>query len=207
MTIAVIHLTKGGAGKTTLATNISVEFARRGYKPTLVDFDIDQGASTHFIKKRDKEDISLLKNPTPKEIQNIVKTDDVIVFDTGGYDNSTTQAVMMSSDLVLIPVLNNEIETNAFVKLSEKLYKAVKITNKQITPFIVPCRIHSAISKKEIKDYFAPLSATGYLVTDPIYYRLAYQKAFDDGLGVVEYKDKKAQTEIYNLVNTILGEV
>lgn len=207
MTIAVIHLTKGGAGKTTLATNISVELAKRGLKPTLADMDTDQSASMEFLKRRygyDKLDIDPLHNPDTKQIEYCIKNRDLLVFDTGGYDSPTTQALIATADIVLIPVLNNDIEKNALIKLSAKLHQIAQITNKNINYYIVPSRIHTSVSKEKAVAYFSELVQMGYSVTNPIYYRLAYQKAFSTGDGVIEGKDKKAIAEVQELVNIIL---
>lgn len=208
MTIAVIHLTKGGAGKTTLATNLSVEMAKRGLKPVLVDLDQDQGASVQFMKARygyDKLDIDLYSTPSIQTIENCIKAGEAMVFDTGGYDSSTTQALIATADTVLIPVLNNDIEKNALIKLSDKLHKIIEITGKVIDFVIVPTRIHTSCTIDKARDYFKDLEALGYRVSNPIYYRLAYQKAFNAGEGVVEGKDKKARAEIEDLADMVLG--
>lgn len=205
LTIAVIHLTKGGAGKTTLATNIAVELSRRVLaEPYLIDFDEDQRASEAFIAKRIKEDIHLLADPTFKQIDDLITQQETVVFDTGGYDSSNTQALIATADIVLIPVLNNDIERNALIKLSAKLHQIGKITNKTINYLIVPTRIHTSVNKHIAMNYFKELEPMGYKITEPIYYRLAYQKCFNTGLGVVEGKDKKAKAEIVELVNIVL---
>jgi len=45
--IGVIN-TKGGVGKTTLATSLASEFSRRGYKTLLIDYD-SQSSATHLL--------------------------------------------------------------------------------------------------------------------------------------------------------------
>ncbi len=209
MTVAIIHLTKGGSGKTTLGTNLAVEFALRGLKPTLVDFDTDQGASSHFIAKRygwDILDIDLLEDPSTNELENNIRTHRNMIFDTGGYDSSTTQALIATADVVLIPVLNNDIETNSLIKLSEKIHKIGKITGRNINLIIVPSRIHYTCSKDKVEDYFKELKSFGYKVSNPIYYRLSYQRAYALGKGVTELNDKKAKGEIIDLCDLLLGD-
>ena len=49
-TILVLN-TKGGSGKTTVATNIAGYFAASGIRSALMDFDL-QGSSQHWLASR-----------------------------------------------------------------------------------------------------------------------------------------------------------
>lgn len=205
--IVVAHLTKGGSGKTTLACNIAVEVQRRGYSVALVDYDEDQQASIEFTTRRLEygglKEIDGYLTPTDKELTEILSKYDIVVMDTGGYDLPSTQALIALGDHVLIPSNINKHEIKALESFAIKMINISKITKRDLTPVIVPSRLNSKVTKTEAKEHFAPLLRHGYSIADPIYYRIAYQRCLDIGKGITEYKDKKAELEIYNLINTL----
>ena len=124
----------------------------------------------------------------------------VSIFDTGGYDLATTQALISASDVVLLPTNMSSIELQAFVKLMEKIQEIQKILGGDNTNLIVvPTRIHHAISNEAIAAYFEPLKELGYKIAPTIRYRISYQKTYENGGSVVGGADIKARTEIYNL--------
>lgn len=206
MNITVAHLTKGGSGKTTLATNIYVELQRRKYICALLDFDEDQQASKNFRDKRihHTKVTNFLLNPHDEKIAELFKNEDTIICDTGGYDNLTSQALIASSDIVLIPMAMNDIEVNSFVKFSEKIDIIRKVTKTNTHFVIVPSRINAGEDLLSINAYFEPLSKLGYSITYPMKHRVVYPRAYNAGKGVIEMSDKKAQNEIYSIVNDIL---
>ncbi|MBW8079497.1 MAG: AAA family ATPase, partial [Gallionella sp.] len=50
LTILVIN-SKGGSGKTTLATNLASYYAGKKYRTAIMDYD-PQGSSLHWLKTR-----------------------------------------------------------------------------------------------------------------------------------------------------------
>lgn len=199
MNIVIAHLTKGGAGKTTIATNLSLMMKQA----VLLDFDIDQLASFTFAQKNDN--VKCFADPSTREIEELLKCSNTIIFDTGGYDNPTTQALIGSADLVIIPVLNNALETNALKMFNEKIIKINSILGKKLNLLIVPIRmlVTRANTKEKILEFFKPLKELGFHVSNPIYYRIAYQHAYDQGKSVKDLKDQKAINEMLDLVKTI----
>ncbi len=195
MKICLINLIKGGTGKTTLSVNIYTELLRQNKQTLLVDLDTDQLASKDFCNRAGLECVA---NPTKHELSKLFKTDKTLIFDTGGFDNPITQAIISACDVVLVPTSFDAIELNALEKLHVKIAKIRVIMKKDIKLYIVPTRI----------DYRQQLINTNLLkefVLQTIHYRSAYKKAYALGVGVTNYKDAKAKTEIYNLVQQILS--
>lgn len=205
MKIVLVNLTKGGVAKTTLATNLATHYNSNSKDVTLIDMDLIQKSS--YAWSKNNKDIRCFLNPTVSAIQSILKDDNdetVTIFDTGGYDLVTTQALMSACDVVLLPVSMSPIELGSFKILMQKIEDIKKILDKvSMNMIIVPSRIHYSVSSSKINSYFAPLKKLGYSITPPMRWRLAYEKSFMGGGSVVNSKDIKARTEIHQIAEFI----
>lgn len=201
-TIALVNLTKGGVTKTTLATNLSMQFTRDGESVNLVDLDVTQEAAYSWSLQND---INGFLNPTIDEIAKILEDKESInIFDTGGYDLVSTQALISASDAVLIPTSMSSIETKAFIRLAKKIEDIKQILGKDdLNLIVVPTKIHHATSSEAIAEYFGSLKELGYKIAPSISYRVSYQRAYENGGSVVGGSDAKARTEIKNLAEFI----
>ena len=200
-TIAIINLIKGGVSKSTLTANLAAAAQRDSKNVMIVDLDTIQKASFKWATIRN---IPTLLNPPVGNLAKVVQKHDLTIFDTGGYDTSSAQALMSASDIILIPSSMSPIETEAFYELIHKINKIKEILKKEtLNIYIVPTRIHPSISSTSIKDHFQPLEAIGYKIAPTIYLRRAYEKSYANGGSVFESSDNKAQSEIFNLYNTL----
>lgn len=116
MIICVAH-SKGGVGKSTIATNLAVEFSA-----PLVDLDL-QKSSYYFNNIRQAGGLSPLKiflipvkeEQREAELWKILKPyhgDKTahIILDCAGMDNDILRAALVFSDLILTPVSASQIE-------------------------------------------------------------------------------------------------
>ena len=86
MKIIVVANSKGGAGKTTIATNLAVECSRAGKSVFLIDAD-EQGSSIGFRGLRKTADIKAMAITAPTLHEDLKDFDfDYIVVDVGGKD-------------------------------------------------------------------------------------------------------------------------
>ncbi|RLA80369.1 MAG: hypothetical protein DRG78_11125 [Epsilonproteobacteria bacterium] len=203
-TIAIVNLIKGGSGKSTLAVNLTAATLRANLNTMLIDLDVEQRAAHKWALKRN---IECQLNPPINKISNIVKSHDLTIFDTGGYDTGSTQALMTASDVILIPTSMSPIETEAFFELINKINKIKEILKKDdLNIFIVPNRIQPGVTSTKVAAHFAPLKKLGYKIAPTLYRRTAYEKSYANGGSVFEYNDLKAQSEIYNLFEKLFNK-
>ena len=204
MNITVANLVKGGVGKSTTAVNLAAQLLSDGESVQLVDLDDEQRAAFEWSEAAG---VPASLNPDSLTLSNLMKSEyDFTIFDTGGYDLVSTQALISFSDVVLIPTSMSKIETKALIKLAHKI-TAIKeiVPNGTYNLIIVPSRINPSVSSTKIAEYFAPLKELGYKIAPAIRYRAAYDVTFEDGGSVVGGSDIKARTEIYNLSSYIRG--
>ena len=109
--ISVVNV-KGGAGKTTIATNVGTALAAEGKKVMLVDTDNKQESALAFSQIRNANDdlaqISTIYMPAPLLLKNIQNYDnfDYIIIDAGAGDNELMRAAVLLSKygMLLMPV-------------------------------------------------------------------------------------------------------
>lgn len=101
---------KGGVGKTTLAVNVAAERARRGRRVLLVDAD-PQGSASDWKAQRGHLNhpplvnvIGCARDTIHREIDQLGEGYDDIVIDAPGRIEAVARAVIMASDLMVIPV-------------------------------------------------------------------------------------------------------
>jgi len=122
---------KGGCGKTTIATNLSAYYAQQGQSTCLIDHD-PQGSSMNWLKRR---------NGTSPTIHGIYANDKMITSldddrlkppsDTNitivdspagvGLDITTLKHLLKDTDTLLLPVLPSPIDMHACAHFIETL--------------------------------------------------------------------------------------
>lgn len=109
MKVIVVGGIKGGTGKTTIATNLTVGLMKLKKKVLLVDSDPNGSAMAwRLLRKKDDDDIATVSITTPtlhKDIPKIGQSFDYIVVDVGGRDSEVLRSAFLAADLIIIPVL------------------------------------------------------------------------------------------------------
>ena len=106
--VVAIANTKGGVGKSTVATNLAVEAARAGVSTLLVDTD-PQASSTLFASARPADrpsfrSVQMTKPILHREIPELARPFDLVLIDTGGRETATFRSALMASTEVVVPI-------------------------------------------------------------------------------------------------------
>ena len=204
---------KGGSGKTTIATNLSVFLASQGRDVLLVDAD-DQESATDFAAiraeagKSDITAITLLSKAIYDQIPKLKSKYDDIVVDTGGRDTDTQRYALLLSDVFLVPFVPRSVDIWTLQKV-EQLINDAKIPN----PFLIAFSFLNRADTQG-KDNFEAAevlkqSSAFVFLEKTICNRKAFANAMTIGLGVQEMKptDEKATQEAKALFSSILAPV
>lgn len=208
MIISITNL-KGGVGKSTIATNLAVCFAHMGKSVCIVDTDTNQSAMS-WVENRDEQ----LPNVTVTGVTNAkvagqtisamgTKYDIVIVDGTPNVSEMTTR-IILASDFVLIPIQASPLDFNAMPMFFER-YEQAKEFRGEIPAFFILNRVVSTKIQKGIKDLL-PNFGIGVLQST-LANRTAYADTQLSGIGVIEYSDEKAKSEMMNLINEIIEKL
>src|SRR5215471_6984271 len=107
--IIVVGGIKGGSGKTTVATNLTVIRALQGYKVLLVDADEQRSASSWTDQREANgietpwSTIQLGGENVGTQIQKMMKNYDDIIIDVGGRNTISQRSAIIVSDIYLVP--------------------------------------------------------------------------------------------------------
>ena len=139
---------KGGCGKTTLATNLASFYARRGLSTTLIDHDA-QGSSTRWLGLRSNElpeihGIEAYRHPLNMtrtfHHQVPLGTERIIVDTPASIAEPALQDLVRLSDSIVIPVLPSQIDIDALEKFTQILHKNARIRSGSIRVAVVANR-------------------------------------------------------------------
>lgn len=199
--------TKGGSGKTTLATNLAVMRSLDGKDILLVDSD-DQQSATDFTAVRNERmkggagytSIQLTGAAVRTETQRLRAKYDDIIIDVGGRDSTGQRAALSVADVVLVPFKPRSFDVWTVGTVATLIDEA-RAFNKGLRAFAF---LNSADPRGHDNEDAAELlkDKPQFIFTNtPIVNRKAFSNAATDGLSVVEWKpeDEKAIEEIQAL--------
>lgn len=195
---------KGGAGKTTLSTQLSAALDQKHAKILLLDLD-PQGSSTEWFQARqhtlgDKNKISHMQLQgwrLMKDLQNLKSQYDYIIIDTPPHAESESSISIRMADLVLIPIQPSPLDIWASAP-------TLKLALQEKRRLMIVLNRVPAKSKLNIT-IMDKLETMGIPVShQALGNRVPYAASIMMGLGVVEYDPKSiAADEIRNLIAEI----
>ena len=101
---------KGGSGKSTIATNLTIMRARAGHDVLLVDADDQETAADFTVLRNATVDqgagytcIQLTGPAVRTEIARLAPKYDDVIVDAGGRDTVSQRAALVLADILLVP--------------------------------------------------------------------------------------------------------
>lgn len=214
--IILIGSEKGGAGKTTVATNIAAMLAVNGRDVLLLDTDT-QATSTDWGALRDENTglprVTVLQKTgaVNREIAKLVSKYDDIVIDAGGRDSEELRSALLVTHVWYIPIRASQFDVWTIAKAA-KVFEQMSTFNPELKPKILVNSASTHVSRNDHDDVEKILVETTDLLTLSaacICDRSAYRKAASIGACVLELKgrdyDKKAVQEMETLYEEIIS--
>jgi chromosome partitioning protein len=209
--ITVVGGTKGGTGKSTVATNLAVMHAAAGSDVLLVDAD-EQGTSTNFTNMRNQTRpegagytcVALTGKAVMTELRRLGPKYQEVVVDVGGANAATQRGALSVCDAYLVPFAPRSFDVWALTRVAE-LVEEGRAVNPDLRAYAFLNRADArggdnAAAAEIIRDQsvleFLPVSLGN---------RKSYARAATSGLGVVELRpaDPKAIEEIESLFGAL----
>jgi len=202
-TIVVIN-SKGGAGKTTLVSNLASYYAKLGFKTAIKDYD-SQGSSTYWLKNRPADLAEIQSIPmfelvfkaTSSFAQQPKRGTEMLFIDTpSGIDTVSFKKVLESADAILIPVLPSGIDIHAVSRFIANLLLRVKLDRAKGNIAVIANRARkNTLVYRKLEKF---LESLGIPFIATIRDTQNYIKASEEGVGVMDmqgeqlFKDHKS---------------
>ena len=211
MPIISIACSKGGVGKSTIATSLSVSLQKRGYSVALLDCD-SQRTADEWGDFRDED----LRLDNINHIQKLGKISTTvkrlsqdysfIVIDTAGHDSSSEMRLAVSlSDLVVVPLKASQADLGPVSDMAD-LIEEISIHNDKLKSIYVINMANPSPRSKKVNVVQSAFSKDSdiKLFKGLLHNRDSYVQAISEGMGVIELKDKKAINEFEAFTDFVL---
>ena len=191
-TILVIN-SKGGCGKTTLATNLASYFVNQNHKTALMDYD-PQGSSAAWLHQRPAARRKIYgAYAATRQGANAIRSwqmnlspdlERVVIDAPAGIHGLTLQQLVRKADHVLVPVTPSSIDIRATADFIRDLLLVGKARTYQTEIAVVANRIRQGMPS------YAPLERFIKALNLPMLTRvrdsMAYVNAAEAGLGIFD---------------------
>ncbi len=194
MRMILVASSKGGAGKTTVATNLAAHFAVDGKATAILDAD-RQKSSTHWCEKRAAMDTAVLpldgsrrgwEKTLPEGIQRLV------VDAPAGAMGEDLTAFLDRADAVIVPVLPSMIDLEATVPFLNSLVAHPRVKKGKLPVAIVGNRLKPWTSASQ--QATAQLKAWPYPLVAELRDTQAYVLLVALGKSVFDYRSEQVRS-------------
>jgi chromosome partitioning protein len=220
MSVIMVGVEKGGAGKSTCAQNLSAIRASLNYRVAVFDLD-HQGTTTKWVSRR-REDESLpqvhlevLKagqgaqhiKDFGEQLQRLIDTYDDVFIDVGGKDTEIFRASLATADTIVAPLIPSPADLDTVPDLIEVIGKFTKKLNiKVVLNKADPRKRMTKAMIDSMKEFEHMLPLMKKLIGD----RESFKFAMAQGKGVHELAgrdfDANAANEMKDLYLGVFGK-
>jgi len=198
----VVLNTKGGSGKTTIATNLAAYYASAGRRVALLDLD-PQGSSLRWLKQRPAEAPGIHGIAGYEKRMNVTRsfalrcppgTEHVIVDTPAALPATQMPETVRDASAIVVPVLPSDIDIHAASRCIADLLLVAKVHRSERRIVIVANR--SRRYTKAFQSLMLFLQSLRIPVAAVLRDSQAYIRSAETGLGLHEMKGALLQEDL-----------
>ncbi|MDX1454221.1 MAG: ParA family protein [Gammaproteobacteria bacterium] len=197
----VVLNTKGGCGKTTIATNLAARFAMSDYQTTLMDQD-SQGSSMRWLSKR-SEDLPFVNGIAAYQrnlgvtrswqLRVPTQTERLVIDTPAALDPQGLTEVTRNAHAVIIPVMPSDIDIHAASRCISDLLLIAKLDRREDRIAVVANRARQRTRMfRSLEKFLTSLHipfVTAFRDTQN------YVRCSEKGIGIYELADARADAD------------
>lgn len=204
MKVVAILNQKGGAGKTTISTNLACALQRKGKRVILIDSDPQESSMDWYAADENNPiETYCVSKPILEKSVNKLKADFVIIDGAPHVDDLAISAIK-AADLVLIPVQPSQYDLWASEKTINHVKNWIELTDGKLKAAFVISRaiVGTKVSRKVGKilaDHELPV------LEGRTYQRVIYSDTVPEGKSIFDYKNNyEASKEINKIADEVI---
>lgn len=209
--IIVVGSQKGGPGKTTIAINLAVEYARQGKDVCLVDADPQRSAARWNEDREEQQHSPQLVcieklGSIHQTLQDLDTRFDVVVVDVAGKDSKEMRTGMTAANKLIVVVRPSQLDLDTLEHMSGIIGQALDFNpDLEVRGLISQAPSNPSVTERtDAGEYLAEYPLIRPLES-VIHERKAYRDVIGEGLGVVEWNNPKAEAEIRSLAAELVA--
>lgn len=206
MKVIGIVQVKGGAGRSTVATNLAGELSKT-CKTVLIDCDMPQGSSASWAALRRDFDpaLQIETAATHRElvaaVERFKRDTEYLILDGPPRLAEMTRAILVLADLCLVPLGASPAEVWATADLRTLIDDAAKVRPVDARLIWTRFRSYTNLAQELSHDAGKALGLSALKTT--LGYRVAYAEALGQGRTAAEVQDPHAKEEVQALIGEI----
>ncbi len=181
----IVLNSKGGCGKSTIATNLAAYYATQDKKVAIVDYD-PQASSLDWVDRRPASRPAVIAvNGAAEGMKHLPRNSEVVIVDAPArVQGKELTDLVRHSDTIIVPILPSSIDIQAAGRFITELKQVGKVERKQAKVAVIANRVRmNTLIFDELDEYLDKLRVP-YVAA----FREAqnYIRAYTRGLGVCE---------------------
>ena len=176
---------KGGCGKSTIATSLAAYYATRDERVTLVDYD-RQASSLEWLQRRPENRPPITGVAGFNDgFRPVPRNSDVVIIDApAGCHGRELTDLVRHAETIVVPVLPSTIDIVASGKFIDELLEVGKVERREVKLAVVGNRVRDVtLIAQELDDYLGKLRMP---YATKLREAQNYVRAYTRGLGIHE---------------------
>ena len=199
MIISIVNL-KGGAGKTTLATNLVFALSRKA-KTLLIDTDMQRSASIWYnVRESVNDNFSVISIAEDASLK-FKKQYEHIIIDGAPQSDRISAICIYAADLVIIPVMPSPYDLWATASILERVKTTQEIQPDKKAYFVLNRVNDQAAISRETAEALESLGCP--IFKTRLHSRVVYADSAASGQSVLESGNAKAKAEFEALYTEV----